>query len=133
MKLSIIIPIYNEENTIATTIKKVLNAPVPFGITKEIIAVNDGSKDKSAEIINGLANDTVRVFHLDKNQGKGAALRLGFSQASGDFIVIQDADLEYNPEEYSNLLNPILNGHADVVFGSRFISTGPHRVIYFWH
>lgn len=133
MKLSIIIPVYNEERTITTTIQKVLQAAIPAGITKEIIAVNDGSKDNSGVILNGLQSDMVRVFHLNKNSGKGAALRLGFSKATGDFVIIQDADLEYNPEDYPKLLQPIIDGHADVVFGSRFLSTGPHRVLYFWH
>ncbi|NLG17075.1 MAG: glycosyltransferase family 2 protein [Fibrobacter sp.] len=133
MKLSIVIPVYNEEKSITTTIQKVLQAPVPAGITKEIVAVNDGSSDNSGTLLNELQNDTIRVFHLEKNSGKGAALRLGFSKATGDIVLIQDADLEYNPEEYPRLLQPILDGQADVVFGSRFISTGPHRVLYFWH
>jgi glycosyltransferase involved in cell wall biosynthesis len=133
MKLSVIIPVYNEERTISTTIQKVLQATIPVGITKEIIAINDGSRDNSGAILNELQSDTVRIFHLNKNSGKGAALRLGFAKATGDFVIIQDADLEYNPEEYSKLLQPIIEGHADVVFGSRFLSTGPHRVLYFWH
>jgi glycosyltransferase involved in cell wall biosynthesis len=133
MKLSVIIPVYNEERTISTTIQKVLQATIPVGITKDIIAINDGSRDNSGAILNELQSDTVRIFHLNKNSGKGAALRLGFAKATGDFVIIQDADLEYNPEEYSKLLQPIIEGHADVVFGSRFLSTGPHRVLYFWH
>ncbi len=133
MKLSIVIPVYNEEKSITATIQKVLRAPVPAGITKEIVAVNDGSRDNSGALLDELQNDTTRVFHLEKNSGKGAALRLGFSKATGDIVLIQDADLEYNPEEYPRLLQPILDGQADVVFGSRFISTGPHRVLYFWH
>ena len=133
MKLSIVIPVYNEEKTITETVKSVLNAPVPSGVSKELIIVNDGSKDATGAIINTLASDTVRVFHLQKNSGKGAALRHGFAQASGDCIIIQDADLEYNPNEYPLLIQPIIDGHADVVFGSRFLTTGPHRVLYFWH
>jgi glycosyltransferase involved in cell wall biosynthesis len=133
MKLSIIIPVYNEEKTIAATIQRVLQVTIPAGITKEIIAINDGSKDNSRVILNEIQSETVRVFHLNKNSGKGAALRLGFAKATGDFVIIQDADLEYNPEDYPRLLQPILEGHADVVFGSRFLSTGQHRVLYFWH
>jgi glycosyltransferase involved in cell wall biosynthesis len=133
MKLSIIIPVYNEEKTIAATIQKVLQVIIPEGITKEIIAINDGSKDNSGVILNEIQSETVRVFHLNKNSGKGAALRLGFAKATGDFVIIQDADLEYNPEDYPKLLQPVIEGHADVVFGSRFLSTGPHRVLYFWH
>jgi len=133
MKLSIVIPVYNEEKTISSTVQMVLKAPVPQGIEKEIIIVNDGSKDSTGTIIDSLQNDQIRVFHLEKNSGKGAALRTGFSKASGDFLIIQDADLEYNPQEYPILLQPIIDGHADVVFGSRFLSSGPHRVLYFWH
>jgi glycosyltransferase involved in cell wall biosynthesis len=134
MKLSIVIPVYNEEKTIETTIGKVLNAPVPPGIcSREIIVVNDGSSDGSAELLNKINSDVVRVFHLEKNRGKGAALQHGFSNCTGDIILIQDADLEYDPGEYPVLLQPILDGHADVVYGSRFLSAGPHRVLYFWH
>jgi len=134
MKLSIVIPVYNEEKTIETTIRKVLNAPVPPGISsREIVAVNDGSSDRSAELLNSMHSDVVRVFHLDKNSGKGAALKHGFSNCTGDIVLIQDADLEYDPNEYPVLLQPIVDGHADVVYGSRFLSAGPHRVLYFWH
>ena len=134
MKLSIVIPVYNEEKTIETTIRKVLNAPVPPGISsREIVAVNDGSSDRSAELLNSMHSDVVRVFHLDKNSGKGAALQHGFSNCTGDIVLIQDADLEYDPNEYPVLLQPIVDGHADVVYGSRFLSAGPHRVLYFWH
>lgn len=134
MKLSVVIPVFNEEKTIETTISRVLKAPLPPGISsKEIVVVNDGSKDRSAEILDHLQNDSVRVFHLPKNSGKGAALQHGFSNSTGDVVLIQDADLEYDPNEYPKLLQPLLDGHADVVYGSRFLSTGPHRVLYFWH
>lgn len=133
MKLSIVIPVYNEEKTIESTVQMVLAAPVPENVEKEIIIVNDGSKDSTGSIIDKLQNNTVRVFHLEKNSGKGAALRMGFSKATGDCLIIQDADMEYNPEEYPILLQPVIDGHADVVFGSRFLSAGPHRVLYFWH
>lgn len=134
MKLSIVIPVYNEEKTIETTIEKVLSAPVPDGISsREIVVVNDGSSDGSAELLNSMRSDVIHVFHLEKNKGKGAALQHGFSNCTGDIILIQDADLEYDPNEYPILLQPILNGHADVVYGSRFLTSGPHRVLYFWH
>ncbi|HEX3019543.1 MAG TPA: glycosyltransferase family 2 protein [Chitinispirillaceae bacterium] len=134
MRLSIVIPVFNEEKTIETTIAKVLKAPVPPEISsKEIVVVNDGSKDGSAEILNRLQNDSIRIFHLEKNRGKGAALQHGFTNATGDIVLIQDADLEYDPNEYPKLLQPLIDGHADVVYGSRFLSTGPHRVLYFWH
>ena len=97
------------------------------------MAVNDGSSDRSAELLNSMHSDVVRVFHLDKNSGKGAALQHGFSNCTGDIVLIQDADLEYDPNEYPVLLQPIVDGHADVVYGSRFLSAGPHRVLYFWH
>lgn len=134
MRLSIVIPVFNEEKTIEATIAKVLKAPVPLEISsKEIVVVNDGSKDGSAEILNRLQNDSIRIFHLEKNRGKGAALQHGFTNATGDIVLIQDADLEYDPNEYPKLLQPLIDGHADVVYGSRFLSTGPHRVLYFWH
>ncbi len=134
MKLSIVIPVFNEEKTIETTIRKVLNAPVPTGISsREIVAVNDGSGDGSAELLNSMQSDVIRVFHLEKNRGKGAALQHGFSNCTGDIVLIQDADLEYDPNEYPVLLQPIIDGHADVVYGSRFLTAGPHRVLYFWH
>lgn len=134
MKLSIIIPVYNEEKTIETVISKVMQARLPPGVSsREILVVNDGSLDRSAEILSRIQNDVIRVFHLQKNSGKGAALQHGISNSTGDIILIQDADLEYNPAEYPVLLEPLLCGHADVVYGSRFLSTGPHRVLYFWH
>lgn len=134
MKLSVIIPVFNEEKTIETTLQKVLNAPLPSEISSmELVVVNDGSEDRSAEILNNTKNEYIKVFHLEKNSGKGAALQHGFTNCTGDIVLIQDADLEYNPNEYPDLLRPILDGYADVVYGSRFMSTGPHRVLYFWH
>jgi glycosyltransferase involved in cell wall biosynthesis len=133
--LSIVIPAYNEEKTISTLVDRVLS--VDLGeITKEIIIVNDYSRDQTGGIIDELASaypGTIRAFHHSFNQGKGAALRTGFAMATGDWVVIQDADLEYNPEEYRLLLEPVLRGNADVVYGSRFLGTGAHRVVYFWH
>jgi glycosyltransferase involved in cell wall biosynthesis len=133
MKVSIVIPAYNEEATIVSIIEKVLAAPIPGGLQRELIIVNDGSKDNTAKILDKLEKTCVKVIHHEHNMGKGAALRTGMANASGDFVLIQDADLEYDPGEMPNLLQPLLDDHADVVYGSRFLSTGPHRVLYFWH
>ncbi|MDP8215442.1 MAG: glycosyltransferase family 2 protein [Candidatus Euphemobacter frigidus] len=128
MKLSIIIPVYNEENTILTILEKVRAQEME----KEIILVDDGSTDGTRKLLKSLNYPEVNVFLHDKNRGKGAALRTGFKVATGDIIIIQDADLEYNPEEYRALIKPIRDGVADVVYGARFLG-GPHRVLYFWH
>ncbi|MCL5054718.1 MAG: glycosyltransferase family 2 protein [Firmicutes bacterium] len=128
MKISIVIPVYNEEKTVQEMIAKVRQ--IPFG--KEIIVVDDGSTDKTAEILHSLQEGSLVLLRHEQNKGKGAALRTGFSRASGEIIIIQDADLEYNPEDYPALLQPILEGKADVVYGSRFLG-GPHRVLFFWH
>ena len=130
MKLSVIIPVYNEKNTIEEIIHRVLN--VEIGLEKEIIVVDDGSQDGTREILEGLNHPNIKVYIHSKNQGKGAALQTGFSKADGDIILIQDADLEYDPREYPILLGPILDGRADAVYGSRFLG-GPHRVLFFWH
>jgi len=130
-KLSIIIPVYNEQNTLAEIVEAVRNVDLP--LTKEIIIIDDASTDETRKIIGQLpSEDLIKLYH-EKNQGKGAALRSGFAQATGDLILIQDADLEYSPEEYPKLLRPILNGKADVVYGSRFVGSEAHRVLYFWH
>jgi glycosyltransferase involved in cell wall biosynthesis len=132
LKLSVIIPCFNEEGTIDTIIEAVRNAPYP---DKEIIVVNDCSTDatrEKLEVLDSLGKID-RVFHHASNQGKGAALRTGIQAATGDIVIIQDADLEYDPDEYELLVQPILNGVADIVYGSRFISSAPHRVLYFWH
>lgn len=130
-KISIVVPIYNEEKTLEKIIAAVENADV-LGLEKEIVLVNDCSRDKSAELLEKY-EEKHKVHHHRRNLGKGAALKTGFGVATGDIILIQDADLEYDPNEYTNLLRPILDGKADVVFSSRFLSHKPHRVLYFWH
>jgi glycosyltransferase involved in cell wall biosynthesis len=127
-KLSVVIPVYNEERWIAEVVRRVQAVNIP----KEIIIVEDCSKDGTRKILEQLQGDNVRIFYQPYNQGKGAALRRGFQEATGDVILVQDADLEYNPDEYPRLLQPILENQADVVFGSRFIGDS-HRVLYFWH
>ncbi len=128
-KLSIIIPVYNEAATVCTVIDKIL----ANSFNKEIIIINDGSTDETSELLKQYHNSEVRLLYHKKNAGKGAAIRTGFKNATGDIILIQDADLEYNPDEYPNLLEPILSGKADVVYGSRFSRQGSHAVHSFWH
>jgi len=123
MKLSIVVPVYNEEKTVAFVVEKVRSSP----FEKEILLVNDGSKDGTAEVLAGLGSTPdVRVFHQPRNMGKGAALRRGFEEAAGDVILVQDADLEYDPADYPRLLQPLLEDKADVVYGSRFSSQSRH-------
>jgi glycosyltransferase involved in cell wall biosynthesis len=130
MKLSVVMPVYNESETIRQIVAQVAAVP----IEKEILIVDDGSTDGTREILREMeGKDGVRVFLQPKNQGKGAAVSVGFRNATGDVVVIQDADLEYDPREYPKLLEPIENGHADVVYGSRFLGGGARRVLYFWH
>lgn len=130
MKLSVVIPVYNERNTLHEILRRVRESPT--GLETEIVVVDDCSTDGTRDILEKLDLPGVRVFYQPKNAGKGAALRRGFAEAEGDIILIQDADLEYNPAEYPVLLGPILDGRADVVYGSRFLG-GPHRVLFFWH
>ena len=132
MKLSIVIPCYNEIKTIHLVVDKILslNLPIPY----EIVIIDDCSKDGTGEYLKTLSvRENIRILFHDVNRGKGAALRTGFFKADGDVILIQDADLEYDPSEYPKLLKPILDGKADVVYGSRFIGGDEHRVLYFWH
>lgn len=133
MKLSIVIPVYNEAATVEEIIRSV--ASVNAGVEKELVVIDDCSTDGSRDILRKLRDKHQEwkfVFH-DVNRGKGAALRSGFKAATGDIVVVQDADLEYDPKDYRALLGPILDGHADVVYGSRFLGGGPHRVVFFWH
>jgi glycosyltransferase involved in cell wall biosynthesis len=132
--LSVVIPVYNEEKTVSAVIEAVLAAPLPEGIDREVILVDDGSTDGTRHLLDRLLQSPrVRTYLQPRNQGKGAALRRGFAEASGDFIVIQDSDLEYDPKDYPKLLAPIINGKADVVYGSRFSGGDSHRVLFFWH
>ena len=132
MKLSVVIPCFNEAPTIIELLKRVRNSGVNADL--EVIVIDDFSDDGTREILQNEFGNLVDVLHLqDKNFGKGAAIREGFHLATGDIVLIQDADLEYDPSEYRNLLQPIIDGKADVVFGSRFLSNGPRRVLYFWH
>ena len=127
--LTIVIPVFNERETIHEIIEAVFATPY----RKEIIVVDDGSTDGTSDILTSMQQDGLKVITQKKNLGKGTALQAGFSHATGDILLIQDADLEYDPEEYSVLLKPILDGRADVVYGSRFGGHGAHRVLYFWH
>jgi glycosyltransferase involved in cell wall biosynthesis len=130
-RLSVVMPVYNERETLHRIVRRVAATT----LKAELVAVDDGSSDGSLEILRCLESEGLidRVIVHDRNRGKGAALATGFAAATGDFIIVQDADMEYDPSEYRKLLEPILDDRADVVFGSRFLGGGPHRVLYFWH
>ncbi len=136
-KLSIVIPAYNEERTIHLILDKIKAVQLQDGLEKEIILVNDCSTDHTKKAIQSYQKNnpslSIQYFEHATNQGKGAALHTGIEKASGDYLIIQDADLEYDPHEYNQLLKPILDGHADVVYGSRFMGGKPHRILFFWH
>ena len=131
MKLSVVIPVYNEKATIAEVLARVSSVDIP----KEIIVVDDGSTDGTGEILSLLEKDydNIRIFLQPRNEGKGRALRVGFEKATGDYVLVQDADLEYDPGDYPALLKPLIDGKADVVYGSRFLTSKEHRVLFFWH
>ncbi|MEN7550971.1 glycosyltransferase family 2 protein [Rapidithrix thailandica] len=135
--LSILIPVYNEEKTLGLILEKIADVELFEGIRKEIIVINDGSEDDSKSVVTRFQQKhpslTVKYLYHTSNQGKGAALHTGLQQARGNYLIIQDADLEYDPREYNLLLQPMVEGFADVVYGSRFIGNRPHRTLYFWH
>ena len=131
-KLTIIIPAYNEEATVVRSIRRVLSARIK-GVSVNLVVIDDGSTDRTKKELVKIKNKRIRVLSHRHNLGKGAAIRTALEKAKGDIFVIQDADLEYDPADLNFLLAPILDGKADVVFGSRFVGSGPHRVIYFWH
>ena len=129
MRLSVIVPVYNERDTLAEIVRRIKASPVEV----EIIIVDDGSTDGTREALAEIEGQVDRIILHERNMGKGAALRTGFAAATGDCIIVQDADLEYDPAEYPKLLGPIQTGVADVVYGSRFVGSEPHRVLFFWH
>jgi glycosyltransferase involved in cell wall biosynthesis len=133
--LSIVIPAFNEEHTIREIVDRVGRVELPGGVEREIVLVDDASTDRTPQILGDTFGscDGIRILRHERNQGKGASLRTGFAASRGDIVLIQDADLEYDPRDYPRLLAPILEGKADVVYGSRFVGSDPHRVLYYWH
>jgi glycosyltransferase involved in cell wall biosynthesis len=129
MLLSVVVPVYNEVHTLENILEQIRAVPIP----KEIILIDDGSTDGTRDLLEKLEGDDLKIILHEKNQGKGAAVRTGFQNVRGSIVLIQDADLEYDPVHYPELIRPILSGEADVVYGSRFLTDGPHRVLYFWH
>ena len=137
LKLSIIIPAYNEKKTVIKLLETIITVNLDFNIKKEIVIINDCSTDNTESLINDFINThsqyDIKLFSHSVNKGKGAAIQTGIKAADGDFIIIQDADLEYDPREYNLLIRPAIEGFADVVYGSRFMGGNPHRVLFFWH
>lgn len=137
MKLTIVIPAFNEESTIGSILERINSVVLENNIDKEILIINDCSKDNTEKEIKNFINNHVlcdiKYFSHQVNKGKGAAIHTGIAQATGDYLIIQDADNEYNPEEYNDLLRPVITGMADVVYGSRFTGSKPHRILFFWH
>ncbi|MBQ3453946.1 MAG: glycosyltransferase family 2 protein [Thermoguttaceae bacterium] len=134
--LSILIPVYNEQAYLARIVRRVIDAPLPGNLRRELILVNDASKDRTAEVMEQLRQqwpDLIRVFHQNPNQGKGAAIRRAIKEMSGDFAIIQDADLEYDPNDYPSVLTPLLEGYADAVYGSRFATRTMRHVLFYHH
>jgi glycosyltransferase involved in cell wall biosynthesis len=135
--LSVLIPVYNEEKTIAAALDAVRQVELSGGIRKQLIVINDGSTDGTGKILEqysaSINDNSFVLIQSEKNEGKGASIRKGIARAEGEFLIVQDADLEYDPGEYNILLQPVLDGHADVVYGSRFRGSQPHRILFFWH
>lgn len=131
--LSVIVPVFNEKNTVSEIKRQILGVVLPEGISREVIFIDDGSTDGTRDILKQFSESNVTVLFHDINQGKGAAVITGLKKSKGDMVVIQDADLEYDPAEYNKLLKPIIDGKADVVYGSRFLGGESRRVLYYWH
>lgn len=127
--LSVVVPCFNEADTIKVVLERVLASPY----TEEVVVVDDGSTDHTLDVMSGISDPRLKVIRQPYNQGKGAALRRGFAEASAAYVIVQDADLEYDPADYPTIMEPLLSGRADVVYGSRFATAGPHRVLYYWH
>ncbi len=136
-KISVVVPAYNESKTITQVLETVAKVNLLNGLSKELIVVDDGSKDNTIEVVKKFIADNpgidVKLYEQVVNQGKGAALHRGFKEATGDLIIVQDADLEYDPEEFNLLLRPMLDDRSDIVYGSRFMGGNPHRILFFWH